>query len=341
VTPPRLDLSRDQILAFRRRVNALDARLSWGADALRTVAWAGLQDSMPRAALLSIHARVEDTGPDALDHPSLAQVWGPRFSLFVVAERDVPIFTLGRYPTDKRGRAVADSAAERLHQALGDRRITYGQAGAELGVPPNSLRYATTTGMVRLRWEGARAPKIWLVPPPDITANEAQLELARRYLHVYGPTTPAAFSKWAGIGVADGPRAFDGLGDEVVPVTTPVGEAWILAADEAAFGRSASAVPAQARLLPSGDSFWLFHGRDRELLVPDPKHRDELWTSRVWPGALLVDGEVTGTWRRANERLSIQSWRRLSPAERQAVEEAAISLPLPGLTAAIRVTWER
>jgi hypothetical protein len=37
---------------------ALDERLRPGPDSLRRAAWAGLQDSMPRAALLSIHARV-------------------------------------------------------------------------------------------------------------------------------------------------------------------------------------------------------------------------------------------------------------------------------------------
>ena len=339
MTKSKLALSREQFLAFRRRVNSLDERLPFGDESLRIAAWAGLQDSMPRAALLSIHARVKDTGPDAIEDPSLAQVWGPRFSLFVVAEIDAPIFTLGRYPTDARGRDVADGAADRLHKALGDRRIHYGEAGAELGVPPNSLRYATTTGMVRLRWEGARAPTIWVVPSPDITAREARLELGRRYLHVYGPTTPGAFSKWAGIGLGDGPLAFEGLGDEVVPVSTPVCDAWILAADEAAF-RAPAAAPAKVRLLPSGDSYWLFHGRDRELLVPNAKRRDELWTSRVWPGALLVDGEVAGTWRRANERMTIQAWRRLAPAEREAVEAEAVSLPLPSVPGPIRVTWE-
>ena len=339
MTKAGLALSREQILAFRRRVGALDARLPWSGDSLRTAAWAGLQDSMPRAALLSIHARVANTRPDALDDPSLAQVWGPRFSLFVVAERDAPIFTLGRYPSDARGRRVADGAAALIQKAVGDGRIAYGHAGAELGVPPNSLRYGTTTGMVRLRWEGARAPKIWVVPRPEITAQEAQLELARRYLHVYGPTTAAAFSKWAGIGSADGPRAFDDLGSEIVPVTTPVGDASILAADEGGF-RDVARAPAKARLLPSGDSFWLYHGRDRDLLVPDPKRRDELWTSRVWPGALLVDGEVVGTWRRATQNLPVHAWRRLTREERAEVEVEATSLPLPGLPGPILVRWE-
>ena len=70
---------------------------------------------------------------------------------------------------------------------------------------------------------------------------------------------------------------------------TPVGEAWILARDEAAF-RAAPGPAAPARLLPSGDAYFLLYGADRELLVPDAGRRGELWTPRVWPGALLVGG---------------------------------------------------
>jgi hypothetical protein len=55
----RLGLTRRQILAFRRRVGGLDERMAEGAESLRRAAWAGLQDSMPRAALLSLHARVD------------------------------------------------------------------------------------------------------------------------------------------------------------------------------------------------------------------------------------------------------------------------------------------
>ena len=47
----RLRLTRQQILAFRRRVGGLEKRLPAGAESLRRAAWAGLQDSMPRAAL--------------------------------------------------------------------------------------------------------------------------------------------------------------------------------------------------------------------------------------------------------------------------------------------------
>jgi len=81
----RVDLTRTQILAYRRNVQALDERLPAGSDSLRRAAWAGLQDSTPRAALLSIHARVQGTGPSTWEDASLVQLWGPRFSAYGIA----------------------------------------------------------------------------------------------------------------------------------------------------------------------------------------------------------------------------------------------------------------
>src|SRR5271169_5431845 len=99
---PPLALSRSQILSFRRRVGSLDERLPAGAKSLRQAAWAGLQDSMPRAALLSIHARVAGADSTSWEHSSLVQLWGPRFSAYVVAAKDIPVFSLGRLPEDTR-----------------------------------------------------------------------------------------------------------------------------------------------------------------------------------------------------------------------------------------------
>jgi hypothetical protein len=340
VTRSRLDLTRAQILSFRRHVGALDERLPRGARSLRRAAWAGLQDSMPRAALLSIHARVEGTEPSMWEDPSLVQLWGPRYSAYVVAARDLAVFSLGRLPDDAVGRRRAEDAAARLHALLGDARTTYGEAGRALGVHPNSLRYGATTGTIVMRWDGARQPTIWIVPRPEIDAGDARLELARRYVHVFGPATPEAFAEWAGIAPRGGIAAFDALRRSLTPVRTPVGDAWILSRDEPRF-RVASPRIASARLLPSGDAYFLLQGADRELLVTDPDRRGSLWTPRVWPGAVLVEGEIVGTWRRAKETLTIETWRRLSRTARDAVEREAASLPLPGLRGRIVVHWNR
>ncbi len=339
MTKSRLDLTRPQILAFRRHVGALDERLPPGRRSLQRAAWAGLQDSMPRAALLSIHARVEGTQPSTWEDPSLVQLWGPRFSAYVVAARDLAVFSLGRLPDDAKGRRRAENKAARLHALLGDARMTYGEAGRALGVPPNSLRYGATTGRVLIRWDGARQPTVWTVPAPEVDPREARLELARRCLHIFGPTTPAAFARWAGIDPPRGVAAFDALRKSLTPVRTPVGDAWILARDEPTF-RDAAGPAAPARLLPSGDAYFLLQGDDRKLLVADADRRRALWTPRVWPGAVLVEGEVVGTWRRAHETVTIRSWRRLTRAARDAVETEAGALPLPGVRGRVVVRWD-
>jgi len=340
VTVTRLDLTREQILAFRRQSGALDRRLPPGADSLRRAAWCGLQDSMPRAALLSIHARVEGTSPTAWEHASIVQLWGPRFSVYVVPARDHAVFSLGLLPDDVKGRRRAEDLAARLNAGLRGKRVPHGEAAQAAGVgPANRLRYAAAAGTVLIRWEGARQSTVWTVPRPETDPRDARLELLRRYLHTYGPATPESFARWSGIGPRSSAAAFDALGPELAPVRTPLGDARLLARDEAAV-RTAPAPAAPARLLPSGDTYFLLQGTDRELLVPDAGQRGALWTPRVWPGALLVAGEIAGTWRRAGAVLTIQLWRPLTAGERDAVTAEAESLPLPGLRRGLAVHWD-
>ena len=170
---------------------------------------------MPRAALLSIHARVEGTEPSTWEDPSLVQLWGPRFNVFVVAARDLAVFSLGTLGGDGKARQRAEDLAARLSAVLGGARMSYGQAGRALGVHPNSLRYAAATGTVLIRWEGARLPTVWTVPPPEVDPRDARLKLARRYLHIYGPATPAVFSRWARGQPAGRPRDIRGAAQVV------------------------------------------------------------------------------------------------------------------------------
>jgi hypothetical protein len=334
-----LVLTRPQILAFRRRAGALEERLPAGADSLRRAAWAGLQDSMPRAAVLSIHARVDGVTPTTWEDPSLVQLWGPRYQVYVVAEPDLALFSLGRLPDDETGRKRAEDAAARLHAHLEGARMGYARAGEAMGVHAGSFRYGATTGTVLIRWEGARQPTVWTVPRPDMDPLAARRELARRYLHVFGPSTAPAFAKWAGVSGRAAATTFESLADALTPVRAPIGDAWILASDEPDL-RADPGPAAPARLLPSGDAYFLLWGPHRELLVPDANRRAELWTPRVWPGALLVGSEIRGVWRRAHDTLTIQAWGKLSKAERDAVEAEAAALPLPGLERAIVVRWD-
>lgn len=335
----RLELTRSQILAFRRHANALEDRLPMGPASLRQAAWAGLQDSMPRAALLSIHARVEGTQSSTLSDPSLVQLWGPRFSVFVVAECDRAVFSLGRLPEDPKGRQRAEDLAHRLSVVLAGGKMKYGDTGRALGVPHNSLRYAAATGTILIGWGGAKQPTVWTVPAPETSVHDARLELARRYLHIYGPTTAESFSQWAGISLRSSVATLHTLRPAMTPVRSPIGDAWILTSDET-FIRAPEGGSGTVRLLPSSDSYLLLQGRDRELLVPHVAYQRLLWTPRVWPGGLLVDGEMVGVWRRSGQTLTVQLWRKLSHSERNAVEAEVQSLPLHDIGGRMSVRWE-
>jgi hypothetical protein len=286
-----------------------------------------------------MHARVEGTGPSTWEDPSLVQVWGPRYNVYVVAARDLPVFTLARLPDGGKTRRTAQDLAGRLHTLLDGARMRYDDAGQALGVHGNALRYAALTGTLAIRWEGARRPLVWTVPPPEIEPAQATLELARRFLHVLGPATHAGFAQWAGIAARKAADTFEALAAELLPVRTPSGDAWILGQDEAAL-RQPPGATAAARLLPSGDAYTLGVTReDRALLVPDASRREELWTPRVWPGAVLVEGAIVGIWRRAGSRMTDRPWRRLSAAAREAVVAEAESLPLPETVDRMLVEW--
>jgi hypothetical protein len=239
---------------------------------------------------------------------------------------------------EPRARQRAEDIAVRLEAALGEERMDCRDAARLVGMHPNALRYAAPTGRFLIHWDGARQPLIWRVPQPTLDPGEARRELARRYLRVLGPGTAGSFASWAGVRPRDAAATFESLGGELVAVSTPIGDAWILAADEPAFIKPV--VAPSTRLLPSGDVYYLLQGRDRELLVPDNAQRTLLWTPRVWPGAVLIEGEIAGTWRRSEHVVRVSAWRRLRKAEQEAVEGEAAALPLPRIARPISVSWE-
>ena len=153
------------------------------------------------------------------------------------------------------------------------------------------------------------------------------------------PLRPKPSRRWAGIGLVSGVDAFERLGTSLTPVRTPIGEAWILSQDEPLF-RAAPGPAAPARLLPSGDTWFLLQGADRELLVPNERQRRCAVDIPCLAGCLLVEGETVGIWRRAGHVLTIQPWHRLSHTQRHAVEAEAGSMPLPGIDRPMDVRWD-
>jgi hypothetical protein len=332
-----LELSREQILARRRKVSALETRLAHSERSLERAAVAGLQDSVPRAAVLSIHARVSEAGPGVWAEPPLVQVSGPRYSAYVIAESDLAVFTLGRLPEQLKARQRADDVADRLEAALGGERMDVRDVARIVGLQPNALRYAAPTGRFLIYWDGARQPPIWSVPAPTVDPSDARLELLRRHPHVFGPGTPDSFASWAGIRPKMAASAFDILSRELIAVRTPIGEACILASDESG--------SVKQRALP------------RRVCCPaaPPTTYCKPKTGCCWcqmrsTGAVM---DVSGVarcrafrWRHSRDLASLRPQRdrpsmaSLQPAGRESIEAEAASMPLPGIDRRVTVTWE-
>jgi len=198
------------------------------------------------------------------------------------------------------------------------------------------------TGAVRIEWDGARTS--WrLVEPPTEAPESARLELARRFLRSVGPSTPKEFAWWTGgwagsFGSAtkgelsDAEQTFRSLEKELTEVELGGLKRRVLRSD---ISRLERAAPVETvRLLPPGDPY--LASADRALIVPQPRLRSELWPKSVWPGALMVNGEILGTWRRQVGRVTVRAWRPLEPEVKEAVEEEVSRMPIESARKEVR-----
>src|SRR6266542_5120082 len=188
-------ITRENVLGFRQRATYLHRRLP--RDRLVEGAFAGLQDSSPRSAVLALHARVTHVSPSAWKDSRSVQVWGPRGAVYVVPSHDVAVFTLGRLPRNPVLGASVRAAADKARRAFRARHARPRRALSDRGAEVNfrELRIASMTGAVRIEWAGATTS--WrLVEPPTESPEPARLELARRFLRSVGPSTPKEFAWW-------------------------------------------------------------------------------------------------------------------------------------------------
>jgi len=183
----------------------LDERLPAGS--LEAAAAAGLQDSAPRAGLLSLHARLHGVGPHTWEDERLVQVWGPRQAVWLVPRSGVAAFTLGRLPRDPDQVAHLEHVADEALRSRGrDRR---------------QLRAAAATGRYLVRWD-AHTTRVVEVEPPAVDPEDARRDLARRFLAWFGEAMRPAFARWAGVGDEDAEETLRHLPpSEAPPATGP------------------------------------------------------------------------------------------------------------------------
>jgi hypothetical protein len=356
-------VTREQAIAYRLHVNHLVDRLPAGSH--EQAAYAGLQDTGPRDALLGLHARMAGCRPNDWEHPALLQTYGPRAAVYVLPARDFGVFTLGRLPLDpgavRRINELADRVCETLadrqdHSARGDGGGDGGGGGggggggavrgAVRGAGVEGLRAACATGRIALRWD-TTSLYAWEVPRPAIDVHEARLELCRRHVEYFGPTTPKAYAWWSGLSPADARAVWDQLAGELLEVDFDGVPAWVLRTAEHHLHTTtvAGGVRMQTTTAPGGvrphtatalrgvrllvSSDLRLFGRDRDARFIAPGLRPLIPTADWFhPHGLMVDGALAGAWGRKSGHVTVALTKPLTPAQHTALEAEVAKLPL-------------
>ncbi len=156
--------------------------------------------------------------------------------------------------------------------------------------------------------------------PRVLTREEALAELTRRFFRSHGPATIRDFVWWSGLTTADAKRGLDMIGARAEPhdglTYWSVGQVRI--------GRTGSCT---VHLLPIYDEYLVAY-RDRVAVPHGPGAiRASARSPVIFQHALVVDGQVVGTWRNrrttAAHVVDVATLRRLTTRERRALEEAA------------------
>ncbi|MFG2040986.1 winged helix DNA-binding domain-containing protein [Dactylosporangium sp. NPDC048998] len=272
----------------------------------------GLQAQYAPSMYIGLWARIEDFDRDGLtrmlERREVIQATLLRATIHLVSKADYWPFEVGvrsarreaylRAVRDRPEPDAIDDAVVRLRALLSERPVRRTELDElfgprirhAIGMFLDMVRVPPSGTWARRRADLFGAAEDW-VGPPDVTEDDAQDLLIRRYLGAFGPAHRTEIADWAGLPVSVVAKVLarhelrtfrDERGRELVDV--PDGP---LPDPE---------TPAPVRFLPTYDATLLVHAR-RTLILPE-EHRSKVFHVRMPQsiGTFLVDGQVAGTW---------------------------------------------
>ncbi|MBA2440307.1 MAG: winged helix DNA-binding domain-containing protein [Thermoleophilaceae bacterium] len=343
----------EQILAFRLARSGLVSR---EAASFAEAAACPASDFSRDAALLALAARREGVTREgyyeATDGGELVVAHIVRGAIHALAPGDLALYGRAMISTDddelavQLGRQVQRLAAEKgfaptdalrevaeatkgalshgralgkneLHQELRER------VGADLmpwcrgcknhHVAPMLWRYAGVRAGARL---DSKRRYVLGKPGPKPAGTEA----VNRFLHFYGPATPADLVEWTGVARPHAKRLWEQAEGNLCEVTVGRRKAWTLNGDLDDLDSPPNAKG--VRLIPPGDPY--LQKPNRPLLAPEAALRKRLFRPVASPGAVLKDGRLAGLWRvKAKGRKAEITVEKLGRIARRDLEEEA------------------
>jgi hypothetical protein len=138
----------------------------------------------------------------------------------------------------------------------------------------------------------------WLPVTPQKSHEESLAELARRYFTSHGPATVRDFAWWSGLDAAHAEAAREMVANELAAVTV----------DEQTYWQAAGTTTARAKpgchLLPAYDEYTVAY-QDRSAVLSSEFAARADSGHGIFHPAIVVDGQVAGTWSRELKRTSV------------------------------------
>ncbi len=232
-----------------------------------------------------------------------------------------------RVNTARLGEAEVRAAADRVRDALATggqltRRELDAAAGKGMaegvGLWIDLVRIPPSGTWERRRADLYAAAEDWVGPPPDLTIEQAQDQLVRRYLTGFGPAAPADISTWAGLTTTDLAPTLAAM--QLRRFRAEDGQ---LLLDLPRQALPAPENPAPVRFLSTWEAVLLAHARRTLVLREDDRPR--IFHTKI-PHSMntfLVDGQVAGTWRYRDGNVDVAPFRALGASTLPQVHEEA------------------
>jgi hypothetical protein len=353
-----VNLSPEQVRALRIRAQHLHqkAPVEDLTEIVRSLCGVNAQ-SWP-AMFLSLRARIKGLEPrdvrKAIEKHILVRTWAMRGTIHLIGSNDLSgiVSLLGP-------RIIAKGRRRRLELGLDDGKITRGleemktiladrgpltrdaltDALIHHGIdierkgqaPYHLIAYAALKGLVCIGLEAPDGEQTydlvseWAGKQKALTGDEALAELVIRYLRGYGPASPADFSAWSGLLMADAREGWKLAGEKEALREFRVEDRILWSPESQYRSLEEPARGCTVSLLPAFDTLVLGHA-DRQYLVPK-KYLSEVYHGGQTVPVVLVDGLAAGVWRyeRRGRKLNIM----VSPFEsfdgmaREQIEEEA------------------
>ena len=220
----------------------------------------------------------------------------------------------GKTPKGDASRDVAETVSSSL--------VRYCERCKAMHVADGLFRAAGRQAQVVIGPEENRATMLY--PRPRVKqerVREPRAHLLQAFFRVNGPTSRTLYRDWQEAGTAGVSELWNAIGDDLVRVRIAKKRYDL---PESLVNAVQKAQPAEGvALVPPNDPYT--RQVDRALLVPDPARRQKIFKALSGPGALLVDGEIAGSWRyrRSDALVSIDTFGTLEPAQKKAAEKNA------------------